>query len=111
VNGKAIACVAADLEKIIACSRAGGARRNLTGIANRDPNRRSPFSRSSQISLDRKGFLPFSNNDEEAFQLCIARQIPAGCWIGQASDRFVIEEQADISHSHFSNGFWGLKRY
>jgi hypothetical protein len=63
------------------------------------PDRRHALAILSKIALDRQRPLALSNDDEKAFQLSTASQIPTLVWSGQLSDRFVGQQKSNVSHS------------
>ncbi|WP_316177886.1 MULTISPECIES: hypothetical protein [unclassified Bradyrhizobium] len=67
--------------------------------------------------MDGKGSFPLSDDDEEALQFGVARQIPALPRGRQASDFFVGQQEADIDHrsapkqKRFFKRFWKIGEF
>jgi len=57
-----------------------------------------PLSSSPEIALDREGSFALPNDDKEAPQLCVARQVPAFFRSRQLSDRLVSQKNPNVCH-------------
>jgi hypothetical protein len=88
-----------DLGQVLLRGGTGGPCRHSSRITNCHPYRRCALSAPSEIALDRKGPLPLSDYDKEAFQFSVSSQVPAVFRSGELSDRLVGEEDSGVGHA------------